>query len=45
MDQLLREDIWLRRVGMTGLYLMAIANNLLTVEKSVISHSYDVFKR
>lgn len=33
MDNLLREEIWLRWVGVTGLYLMATANNLLTAER------------
>lgn len=33
MDNLLREEIWLRWVGMTGLYLMATANNLLTAKR------------
>lgn len=32
-DNLLREEIWLRRVGVTGLYLMATANNLLMAER------------
>ena len=33
MDNLLREERWLRWVGVTGLYLMATANNLLTAER------------
>lgn len=33
MDNLLKEEIWPRWVGVTGLYLMATANNLLTAER------------
>lgn len=33
MDNLLEEEIWPRWVGVTGLYLMATANNLLTAKR------------